>query len=1520
VIATTFRSRASSSQAFLKLLEFLLVWLLIIQTNLGLANSWTSSPKIQANLGNLTDILSSSPQPFSPVKRAIFQASSGLNNGDLNTPRSNHTATLLPNGKVLIVGGLNPATNIPIVHSELYDPSTGQFTASTSASNGDLNYARSSHTATLLPNGKVLIIGGLINATTRTARSELYDPSTGQFTASTSTSNGDLSNARSNHTATLLPNGKVLVVGGLINATTSTAHSELYDPSTGQFTVSTGITNGDLTNTRSNHTATLLATGKILVIGGYNGIQSEVYDLATNKFTPSTTSLNGNLNYVRNNQVAIAMSDGTVLVAGGFDNSGTAIPHSEVYSPATGQFTKSTTVANGDETYARGNTTAVLLPNGQIIVIGGATTATTVTTHSEIYTTGKFIPTNSTSNGDLLNARSNHTATLLTDGRILIAGGKNGTTAQAHSEIYTYALGSFESSSNLNTGRYQHTATLLPTGQLVIIGGKSGTGAVQRSELYDPTNATLTNSTLMQIARYAHTATLLPNGKILIVGGTADGTTPVAASELYDPTTQSFTTLSANDLSNPRFGHTATLLPNGKVLIVGGINNNANTTLAQNEIYDPVTNKFSNTATLNTPRYAHSAILLPNGKVLISGGLSNGGTAEIAQSEVYDPVAGTFSQSTSISNGNLNTARHAQTATLLPNGKVLLVGGVSGSSEVAASELYDPNTGVFTVASNLILPRYEHTATLLPSGKVLISGGSSAGSVQIHSEVYDPATALFTVSNSSSNGDLANGRIYHTASLLPNGQIVVVGGSDGVGSSLTYVQSYNLGLGFNASTQPPTITKISASSANGSSSCSGLPNTMFCQGQALVITGTQFTGYGSTLGTYGSQASGSNGSQDSATNYPIIQIRRLDNEQSFFLLSDPTSSWSNTNFKSQVLPAISAAGPYLLTIFSNGIPSVSVMFLLGNTYPNAVSSLNVNSTKLDFTANNSSQTLLLSAGQASLNWSSQIDYSNDSQQATHDWLSLSQSNGTILAANILPITVTAKLTGLQTGNYTASVTFREINKPENSVTVNVTLKVGIATGYIYYLPLVANHAEYISGNFFTTHVTVQNVGTGTANLQTHYYGLSGNSNTVQESTCTMLAANATCHPANPFADNTQGIGIVSSDQPLSVLVETQTPIGASAYTANTKPAATLLTPLAINHARGFNTQLTIANVSPQATVATVTFYDAHGATLPAATKTLQLAGYSSQSLDQTAADSGLPVGYYGWAKIEGSQGAQLVGQVLEQRPESNFVTLLNMPATTATSGQFSNQLYAPTIFNKAFGDFVTGANIINPNPQPVIVKLTYYDANGQAYPAAPFRLEAYALAAIYQGSSNQSNDQSNEMLSNELPNQASDKIGLPTGGLPDGFYGSAEVKANFLNGGDANIVMAVNEANLARIASGSYLAMGQGSQKLAVPLVANKGQSFLGGEATTGLSILNTAASPTTGSISYYNSDGTQLGTSQNFSIAAHASLPIYQGAENFLAEGFYGQAVVTANEGNNLLLTTNVQTANLFYTYTEPN
>jgi hypothetical protein len=322
-------------------------------------------------------------------------------------------------------------------------------------------------------------------------------------------------------------------------------------------------------------------------------------------------------------------------------------------------------------------------------------------------------------------------------------------------------------------------------------------------------------------------------------------------------------------------------------------------------------------------------------------------------------------------------------------------------------------------------------------------------------------------------------------------------------------------------------------------------------------------------------------------------------------------------------------------------------------------------------------------------------------------------------------------------------------------------------------------------------------------------------------------------------------------------------------------------------------------VGTNASSAKVTFYDSLGNLIPVATKTLQLTAHSSQTLDQMATTSGLAQGFYGWAKVEGAAGAQLVGQVLEQRSDIGFVALAN---TQVYMQSVSNStLYAPAIFNKAFGSFVTGANIVNPNANPVQVSITYYDSTGKAYVASPFTLAGHSLVGIYQGT----------------------KIaqGLPNGGLPTGFYGSASVSTT---GG--SVVPVVNEAGGTTKAgtaqSGTYAAgvssssASNSNSNIGLPIVANNGQ----GGYTSGATILNTREQAVSGSISYYLPNGTQVaGASQNFTIAAHASVPVYQGAAN-LPSGFYGQAVVTTSVENSLLVTVNVQSDNLFFTYTTPN
>ena len=167
--------------------------------------------------------------------------------------------------------------------------------------------------------------------------------------------------------------------------------------------------------------------------------------------------------------------------------------------------------------------------------------------------------------------------------------------------------------------------------------------------------------------------------------------------------------------------HTATLLPNGKVLVAGGYDGNS-VALASAELYDPASGTWTATGSLATARDGHTATLLPNGKVLVAGGLDSSQVA-FASAELYDPASGTWTAT-----GSLATARYIHTATLLPNGKVLVAGGLTAAALLASAELYDPASGTWTATGSLATARYSHTATLLPNGKVLVAGGSDDSS------------------------------------------------------------------------------------------------------------------------------------------------------------------------------------------------------------------------------------------------------------------------------------------------------------------------------------------------------------------------------------------------------------------------------------------------------------------------------------------------------------------------------------------------------------------------------------------------------------------------------------------------------------------------------------------------------------------------------------------------------------------------------------------------------------------------
>jgi uncharacterized delta-60 repeat protein len=795
--------------------------------------------------------------------------------GSLATPRTSHTATLLPNGKVLVAGGNdnNNNNNNYLASAELYDPVSGGWTAT-----GSLATARAGHTATLLPNGKVLVAGGYNNSNSL-ASAELYDPASGSWAAT-----GSLATARAGHTATLLPNGKVLVAGGLNSSGPS---AELYDPANGSWTATGSLGGGVL---RYSHTATLLPNGKVLVAGGSYGTgyfaSAELYDPASGSWTAT-----GSLATARRNHTATLLPNGKVLVAGGFNcppcvfgrspiigmpvstigdmPSEFSLASTELYDPVSGSWT-----ATGGLATARYSHTATLLPNGQVLVAGGfGTGSSDALASAELF---DFVSGSWTATGSLATARCDHTATLLANGKVLVAGGFGPSGALASVELYDAASGSWTTTSNLVVAeRYGHTATLLPNGKVLVAGG-SHPDALASAELYDPANGSWTPTGNLIAGRLNHTATLLANGKVLVAGGvrTSPSTNgPDRSAELYDPASGNWT--ATGNLVIARSNPTATLLPNGKVLVIGGSGDTSA------ELYDPASSNWTATGNLVIARSNPTATLLPNGKVLVAGG--SGDTS----AELYDPASGMWTAT-----GNLGTTRVNHTATLLPNGKVLVAGGVDGGTYLASAELYDPASGTWTATGSLATPRQYHTATELPNGKVLVAGGNY-GVIRPYltsAELYDPATGGWTAT-----GSLGLGRYSHRATLLLNGEALVTGGV-GVG----YVprgELYDVGLGFNSAWQPQIATTSS----------------ILQSGNRLMLTGSLFQGI--------SQASGGN-TQDSSSNYPIVQLRSLDSSQVVFLSVDPTAGWSNTAFTSVPVSGF-PFGPASVTVFTNGIPSAA---------------------------------------------------------------------------------------------------------------------------------------------------------------------------------------------------------------------------------------------------------------------------------------------------------------------------------------------------------------------------------------------------------------------------------------------------------------------------------------------------------------------------------------------------------------------------------------------------------------------
>jgi WD40 repeat protein len=413
--------------------------------------------------------------------------------------------------------------------------------------------------------------------------------------------------------------------------------------------------------------------------------------------------------------------------------------------------------------------------------------------------------------------------------------------------------------------------------------------------VYDQATGTWTTSGSLTNAHALHTATLLGNGKVLVAAGGDNTNTFLASAELYDPGAGTWTM--TGSLNSARKTHTATLLNNGKVLIAGGYN--ATSVLASAELYDPATETWTSTGALNAARDYHAATLLPNGKVLVTGGnvSSPGGKPN---AELYDPATGAWTAAT-----QLSTSRAYHKATLLPNGKVLVSGGfgVFSFTALSSAEVYDPATGTWvTTAGAMATPRYFQAATLLPNGQVLVTGGTTGSSAISNAELFDPATGVIGFVWRPT-GSMSTARYSETTTLLPDGRVLVAGGY-GAGVVLASTELYDVGLGFSPSWRPQIATLT----------------TLLSPGTSLAITGSQFRGI----------AGGSGGNtQDSPADYPLVQLRSLDSERTVFLLS---TDWFTNSFASAPLARL-PSGYALATVFVNSIPSTGSVINVSTPVP-----------------------------------------------------------------------------------------------------------------------------------------------------------------------------------------------------------------------------------------------------------------------------------------------------------------------------------------------------------------------------------------------------------------------------------------------------------------------------------------------------------------------------------------------------------------------------------------------------------
>lgn len=653
----------------------------------------------------------------------------------MNVPRALHSVVMLDDGRALAVGGWAGAG---IASCELFDPVRMTWTPT-----GQLNMARGKATAVLLRDGRVLVCGGIggPGGSDILASAELYDPATGRWTVT-----APMSVARAAHAAVRLVSNDVLVVSGYPYSKTC----EIYDPDNGTWRATAPI----IGEPRGEHSLTEITLDEVLMCGGWGGTKGmlsdcAIYNPATETWRPASP-----LSRPRCNHHAIRLPNRDVLVVGGIDalragddGSCYALSTTEIYDSASGTWSAGPTLPLEQSYFA-----ATLLPTGLVWI--GAGGKRNVGRDPESFHLASFLYDCYSSRVSVMpysvNGHTRPTLTLAPNGKAWLVGGSSDCAgALAARPAVFNARNSLWTEPNIEPqGLVDHTASLLAisTPTLFVVGGRGQTGASDATYAIDLERSQTAVGRIPGGPRFAHTATMLFDGRLLILGGTADTAAPsIARAEWYRPDIGWDT---ADPIPSPRRNHTATLLRDGRVLVVGGITRLATATCW---LYDPFCDRWTQTAAMSTPRTGHTATLLSDGTVLVAGGHDDRGRT-LAACETYDPVTGVWSAA-----GSLATARAEHTASLLHTGHVVVIGGSDTSGASTASvEIFSHISRTWRAGGALTTARHNHATVVTRDGFLLVAGGTSVA----------PGSCFAPSSPEIVELDALNGSLFTTPNLL----------------------------------------------------------------------------------------------------------------------------------------------------------------------------------------------------------------------------------------------------------------------------------------------------------------------------------------------------------------------------------------------------------------------------------------------------------------------------------------------------------------------------------------------------------------------------------------------------------------------------------------------------------------------------------------------------------------------------------------------------------------------------------